>query len=119
MVSWEVEYTDEFGNWWDTLGKEDQEMIDAAVEILEERGPSLGRPLVDTITGSRHKNMKELRPPAGNIRILFAFDPRRTAILLTGGDKTGQWSKWYKKMIPVVDRLYDEHLDELDKGGQV
>ena len=92
-------------------------MIDAAVEILEERGPSLGRPLVDTITGSRHKNMKELRPPIGNMRILFAFDPRRTAILLIGGDKSGQWSRWYKKMVPVADRLYDEHLDKFNKGG--
>ncbi len=115
---WEVEYTDEFGDWWNTLGQEDQEMIDAAVEILEERGPSLGRPLVDTIAGSRHKNMKELRPPVGNIRILFAFDTRRSAILLIGGDKTGQWSTWYEKMIPVADRLYNEHLEELEKGGQ-
>jgi hypothetical protein len=61
--------------------------------------------------------MKELRPPAGNIRILFAFDPRRMAILLIGGDKTGRWQEWYQEMIPVADRLYDEHLEELRREG--
>jgi hypothetical protein len=61
--------------------------------------------------------MKELRPPEGNIRILFAFDPRRAAILLLGGDKTNQWSTWYDRMIPVADRRYDQHLDTLKREG--
>jgi hypothetical protein len=61
--------------------------------------------------------MKELRPRGGNIRILFAFDPLRTAILLIGGDKTGAWNEWYARMIPVADDLYDEHLAELCKEG--
>ena len=87
-MAWEVEYTDEFGAWWEGLTDGEQEAITAAVAFLEERGPGLGRPLVDTVQGSRHPNMKELRPPAGNLRILFAFDPRRTAILLIGGDKS-------------------------------
>lgn len=85
------------------------------LQVLEERGPGLGRPLVDTISGSRHPNLKELRPLVGNIRILFAFDQRRCAILLIGGDKTGRWQEWYEEVIPSADRLYDEHLETLRK----
>lgn len=80
-------------------------------------GPGLGRPLVDRIAGSRHTNMKELRPLRGNVRILFVFDPRRMAILLIGGDKTNRWKDWYDAMIPVADRLYDEHLRTLRDEG--
>ncbi len=83
------------------------------MEVLEERGPALGRPLVDNLHQSRHANMKELRPLGGDLRILFAFDPRRTAILLIGGDKRGRWNEWYAEMVPVADQLYDEHLAEL------
>ena len=107
---WEVEFTDQFGAWWDSLGEEDQGAIAAVVEILEELGPGLRRPLADVIKNSRHANMKELIPPAGNLRILFAFDPRRTAILLVGGDKSHRWDAWYQEMIPIADDLYDEHL---------
>ncbi len=116
-VRWEVEYTDQFEDWWNTLVEDEQESVVAAVEVLEEMGPALARPLVDAVHRSRHPNMKELRPPAGNIRILFAFDPRRAAILLIGGDKTGAWNTWYERMIPVADRLYDEHLDTLSREG--
>jgi hypothetical protein len=112
---WEVEYTQEFGVWWDDLQPDEQERVMAAVEILEQHGPALGRPLVDTLEGSRHPNMKELRP--GSIRVLFAFDPRRTAILLLGGDKSDCWQEWYLEAIPVADRLYDEHLESLLKEG--
>jgi hypothetical protein len=63
--------------------------------------------------------MKELRPPAGNIRILFAFDPLRVAILLIGGDKTNQWTAWYDRMLPVADALYDEHLETLRREGRL
>jgi hypothetical protein len=119
-MSWEVEFTDEFEAWWDDLDEETQESIDAAVETLEERGPALGRPLVGEVIGSRHgKNLKELRPPGGAIRILFMFDPRRTAILLIGGDKTGQWKSWYAQMIPVADEMYEEYLGELRKEGLI
>jgi hypothetical protein len=72
---------------------------------------------VDTIKQSRHKNMKELIPPASDIRVLFAFDPRRAAILLIGGDKSGEWSAWYDRMVPVADDLFDEHLRELESEG--
>jgi hypothetical protein len=72
---WEVEYTDTFGSWWDELTEDEQERLTAAVELLEQGGPALGRPLVDTLKGSRHPNMKELRPHGGHMRVLFAFDP--------------------------------------------
>ncbi|HZB10919.1 MAG TPA: type II toxin-antitoxin system RelE/ParE family toxin [Rubrobacter sp.] len=118
-MPWEVEYTDEFDEWFDGLGEEAQEDVALAVEKLEERGPALPRPLADSVEGSRHSNMKELRPLGTNIRVLFAFDPRRMAILLIGGDKTDRWRKFYEEMIPVADDLYDEHLDELRKEGKI
>lgn len=111
---WEVEYTDEFGRWWETLGEDVQEAIAHDVEVLAQVGPGLGRPTVDTLSGSKFPNMKELRTKhvQSAIRILFAFDPRRCAILLIGGDKAGD-SRFYERMIPLADRLYQEHLDEL------
>jgi hypothetical protein len=90
-VAWDVEYTDEFGDWFGGLDDEAREDVVAAIEMLEEGGSILGRPLVDTLVGSRYPDLKEVRPRGGNLRTLFAFDPRRTAILLIGGDKTGRW----------------------------
>jgi len=94
--------------------------IAAKVELLEEHGPTLPRPHADVITTSRHANMKELRGKVQerHLRILYAFDPRRTALLLIGGDKTGD-PKWYEKFVPVADDLFDRHLSELRKrrGG--
>jgi hypothetical protein len=116
-MGWGVEYTDEFERWWLDLTEDEQDGIIAAVAHLERLGPGLGRPLADTIRASRHPNMKELRPPVGSIRILFAFDPRRMAILLIGGNKTHRWTAWYDEMIPIADRLYDEHLEELCREG--
>lgn len=118
-MTWEVEYTDQFRDWWNRLGEDDQEDILVAVEYLREHGPMLGRPFVDNIHRSRHPNMKELRPQGTSIRVLFAFDPRRTAILLIGGDKSGSWRSWYERMIPVADRLYDDHLDALRREGEI
>lgn len=112
-MPWEIEYTDEFGAWWDSLDVDDQERVAVAVGVLEQVGPGLGRPWVDTLEGSRHAHMKELRPRGGHLRILFAFDPRRTAILLLGGDKAAQWTAWYERAIPAADQLYDAHLAEL------
>jgi len=116
---WEVEYTDEFGEWWSGLSEDEQAVTIKAVDKLGEEGPTLGRPLVDTVVGSRHPNMKELRPRPGNLRVLFAFDPRRTAILLLGGDKTGKWREWYEKAIPFADDLFDAHLNELREEGEI
>lgn len=118
-MPWEAEYTDEFEAWWRSLSEDEQETTGVAVRELEERGPALGRPFADTVNGSRHSNMKELRPPEGNLRVLFASDPRRMAILLIGGDKTGRWREFYRRMIPVADDLYDEHLDELREEGKI
>lgn len=118
-MAWEIEITDQFGEWWQTLNESERERIRAAVEVLEERGPGLARPYVDTVRDSRHANMKELRPRGGNIRILFAFDPRRMAILLIGGDKTHHWQEWYATMIPIADNLYDEHLRTLRAEGEI
>lgn len=118
-MSWDVEFTDEFGAWWDTLDVDDQEAVATAVKALEAQGPALGRPFVDTVHRSRHSNMKELRPRATFIRILFAFNPLRTAILLIGGNKEHRWQAWYSEMIPVADALYDDHLAELRREGQM
>ena len=114
---WEVEYSDEFEDWWHTLLADEQRHIAQAVELLAEYGPSLGRPLVDTISRSRHPNMKELR--ASSTRTLFAFDPRRAAILLLGGDKSGQWRSWYQQAIPKADDLFDQHLQALTDEGLI
>jgi hypothetical protein len=117
LMRWGVEYTDQFSDWFVGIDSSAQESIVAAVEMLEEYGPALGRPLVDTLTGTSLSNLKELRPQSGNIRVLFVFDPRRTAILLIGGDKTGRWSAWYAVTIPIAERLYAEHLALLKKEG--
>ena len=118
-MAWEVEYTDQFSAWWQTLGELEQRAIDFAVEVLQREGPALGRPLVETIKSSRHANMKELRPRGGNLRILFVFDPRRMAILLIGGNKTAKWNSWYDRMVPIADALYDEHLELLLREGEL
>ncbi len=112
---WEVEYTEQFGAWWGSLDHGRQERVAAAVELLEEHGPALGRPIVDSIKGSRHQNMKELRPRGGHLRVLFAFDARRVAVLLLGGDKTGRWSRWYAEVVPLADLLLDQHTQTLTK----
>ncbi len=114
-----MEYTDEFGAWWEGLSGEEQERVRAAVLVLERNGPALGRPWVDGVKGSRHRNLKELRPRGGFIRILFAFDARRTAILLIGGDKAHRWQSWYVEMLPIADRLYDEHLEEIEREQRI
>ena len=114
---WEIEGTDEFAEWYRACADEEQAAINEAVAKLEEHGPSLGRPLVDTLSYTRLSNLKELRPPGTFIRILFAFDPRRTAILLLGGDKQDRWSKWYREYIPIAERLYEEYLAELRREG--
>ncbi len=115
---WEVEFTDEFGEWWDGLTPEQQEALDDRVMLLAEVGPSLRRPVVGEITSSRHAHMKELRvSKAGALRVLFAFDPRRHAILLLGGDKSGRWQEWHNWAIRRADDLYDTHLEELRAEG--
>ena len=110
-------------DWLKVVDEDTYDQVVAALQILAEVGPGLGRPLVDTIVGSRHKNLKELRPGSSGrseVRILFAFDPQRHAIMLLAGDKQGNWTKWYRTNIPIADDRYDEHLENLKKetGGK-
>jgi hypothetical protein len=104
---WEIEGTDQFADWYRGLTDAQTDAVDEAVGTLQARGPTLGRPFVDTIKTSRYPNMKELRPRGGNLRVLFAFAPRRSAILLLGGDKSGRWEEWYREAVPMADDLYD------------
>lgn len=115
---WEVEFTDEFEQWWHGLDEEEQVSLAASVTLLEQLGPGLPRPHADTVNGSAYSNMKELRTQHQGrpLRTFFAFDPRRKAILLIGGDKTGD-DRFYDRMIPEADRLYEEHLQELKDEG--
>lgn len=117
---WNVEYTDEFGTWWEDLADEEQVSIAASVGLLEQQGPALPFPHSSGIKGSRHSHMRELRiqHEGRPYRVLYAFDPRRTAILLLGGDKTGN-DRWYDEFVPRADRLYDEHLGELKGEGLI
>jgi hypothetical protein len=113
-----VEYSDEFGGWWATLSESEQEDVAAYVTLLEERDVRLGFPHSSGVSGSRHSHMRELRVQSGGrpLRLFYAFDPRRMAILLIGGDKTGD-DRFYETFVPLADRLYDDHLEELRKEG--
>jgi hypothetical protein len=113
-MAWEVEYADEFEEWWNGLSEYEQDTVDRAIGVLASIGPALKRPQVDTVKGSKFSNMKELRVQHEGrpYRIFFAFDPRRMAYLLIGGDKTGD-DRFYDKMIPVADRIYTRHLQEI------
>jgi hypothetical protein len=117
-TEWPVEYTDEFETWWERLTEAEQEDVAAKVILLQRLGPALPRPHADVVRSSRYANMKELRiQHAGRpYRVLYAFDPRRCAILLIGGDKTGN-DRWYEIFVPRADRLYDEHLASLRGEG--
>jgi hypothetical protein len=114
---WEIVFTPEAEKWFMALGQRDAHRAAAALDELEGKGPGLGRPFVDSIKGSRHHNMKELRSIGGNLRALFAFDPHRRAVVLVGGDKTGNWAGWYERNVKRADALYDRHLREGGKEG--
>jgi hypothetical protein len=119
-MAWEID-SDLVQEWLLNLDEGTYIQVRAALGRLAELGPHLGRPLVDSIEGSKHSNMKELRPGSSGrseIRILFAFDPRRHAILLIAGDKSHQWKKWYKINIPLADDLFDQHLEKLENEKQ-
>jgi hypothetical protein len=117
---WNVEYTDEFGEWWDGLSESEQASVSASVELLEELGPNLPYPHSSDVRGSKIGHMRELRTQHKGkpYRTLYAFDPRRSAILLIGGNKTGD-NRWYKKFVPIADRLYLEHLAQLEREKAV
>jgi hypothetical protein len=116
LMAWMVEYTDEFGAWWETLDEGEQVSVAAVVQLLEIKGPQLPYPYCSGIGSSRHPHMRELRIQHSGepYRVLYAFDLRRAAILLVGGNKTGD-DRWYETFVPIADKLYDEHLETLNK----
>jgi hypothetical protein len=114
-MSYDVYFTAVAEDWLMRLSDDDYDSIMARIELLEQYGPGLGRPVVDSIHGSRHANMKELR--AGSMRALFAFDPLRQAIVLVGGDKRDDWTGWYERNIPIADDLLDAHLISLQEDS--
>ncbi len=118
-MAWDVEFTDEFSAWWDSLNEDEQEDLQASVILLRERGPTLGRPHADLVMTSAYPNMKELRTQHEGrpYRTLFAFDPRRVAILLIGGDKTGN-DRWYTEFVPLADKIYAEHLRQIENENR-
>ncbi len=119
-MSWKIEYTDEFGAWWDSLGEDMQVSVGAVVGLLEAKGPQLPFPYSSGIRGSRHGHMRELRIQHRGepYRVLYAFDPRRAAILLIGGTKVGD-DRWYETFVPIADDLYDEHVAQLRREGLI
>jgi hypothetical protein len=118
-VPWEIEMIDQARDWLESLTDDEYDSMAGVIDLLEQDGPSLGRPAVDSISASRHHNMKELRSSGGNLRALFCCDPRRTAIVLLGGDKTDDWTGWYERNIPIADDLYDEYIAELRSEGLI
>lgn len=120
-MAWEISLHEEVERWYLALCHEDPVSADGiadAIDQLASLGPTLGRPLVDRIHASRHHHMKELRPPStgtSEVRLLFAFDPFREAIVLVAGDKAGRWDTWYRQAVPIADQRFDEHLKTLQE----
>ena len=118
-MTWDLEFHDVFELEFDALSADVQDAILAHAQLLKTFGPSLGRPRVDTLKGSRYSNMKELRFRAadGAWRVAFAFDPKRNAVLLIAGDKSGGSEKqFYKQLIKKADQRFDEHLKQSKDG---
>ena len=118
-MEWEVE-VHWIAEWLTSCDSGTRVRVAASLRMLSLTGPGLGRPLVDTVRHSRHRNMKELRPQSvgsSELRILFAFDPRRTAVMLVAGDKRGAWNRWYAQNIPIADSRFDVHLQMLRRKG--
>jgi hypothetical protein len=113
-MTWEVEVSDEFREWYDSLDEQEGVSVDSAVDALAKNGPALGRPFVDTLKGTRYSNLKELRVQhlGRPYRILFAFDPRRNAYLILGGDKSRD-ANWYVDAIRRAEAIYAQHLREI------
>ncbi|WP_431944474.1 type II toxin-antitoxin system RelE/ParE family toxin [Micromonospora marina] len=123
-MEWEILMTGQVEEFLDqlyVLDRDSHRLVNQAILVLERNGPAEGRPLVDSITASRLSNLKELRPPSAGrteIRILFVFDPWRSAVLLVAGDKSGQWARWYREAIPEAEQLYDTYLKERQEGNR-
>jgi hypothetical protein len=119
-MAWDVELTDEFNEWFEGLDDGEQESVAYAVDLLAERGPNLNFPHSSSIERSRHGHMRELRiqHKGRPYRALYAFDPRRTAILLLGGDKTGG-NRWYDVHVPKADDIYDRYIEQIKAEGLI
>ena len=120
-MDWEIEVTDEFVLWWRELSTEERESVARVVDRLEIFGPNLDYPLSSSVAQSRHRRkMRELRIQHRGkpYRVFYAFDPRRCAVLLIGGDKTGD-EQFYQRMVPTADRIYDKYLEELRAEGLI
>jgi len=119
-VPWDIQFHAAFEAWTASLVQADAEALLAALRVLRDEGPTLGRPLVDSVVGSRHSNMKELRPGSTGrteVRVLFAFEKLRRAIFLVGGDKSDDWRGWYARNIAVADDRFDDHQAQLAKAA--
>jgi hypothetical protein len=113
LARWDgkIKLTQEVDDWLPSLSVKESKAVNAVVAILQQDGPAMRRPTSGQIkSAKRHKTMRELVVPAGNIRILYMFDPLRNAVLLIGGTKTNNWDKWYAENVPKAEDIYDEYL---------
>lgn len=119
-MDWDVEGTDEFGAWFASLSDDEGKSVAAGIDLLVQHGPSLRFPKSSGVNGSRHSHLRELRIQHHGrpFRVFYAFDPRRVAIVLLDGDNTGD-DRFYERLIPKADRLYDDHLAELRREGLI
>lgn len=123
-MAWEIVVVEPALSWLHDLRRTDRDtliQVSQAITALQEEGPALGRPLVDTIKHSVLPNLKELRPGsagATEVRLLFVFDPERQAVILVGGDKAGNWSGWYRVAVPLAEQAYEDHLKRIEGEGQ-
>ena len=117
-MAWDVEYTDDFLEWWNSISSREQVSVSKSVDRLIDKGGNLDFPHSSAIHSSGHSHMRELRVSGGRspIRVFYAFDPRRTSILLIGGFKTHE-DRFYRQYVPIADRLYDQYLEELRQEG--
>lgn len=117
MAKWTIDIT-HLADWLQQLPEDQYQDTLVALKYLADVGPAGTRPFIDRVHHSKYHNLKELRPrkSAKHIRILFIFDPTQQAILLVAGDKSGNWTKWYKQNIPRAEEIYQQHLKDLEKG---
>ncbi len=122
-MAWKIIVVEPVLSWLHELRRTDRATLDqvsAAITAVESEGPALGRPLVDTVKGSTLSNLKELRPGSAastEVRLLFVFDPHRNAVFLVGGDKSGNWSGWYRVAVPMAEEAYAGHLKRIEEEG--
>ena len=114
---WEVEATDAFADWWGELNNNERESVGLYIKMLMQFGVKLGYPYTSQILGSQYGKMRELRIQHNGepYRVFYAFDPRRSAILLIGAIKSGKEKRFYEQYVPIADALYKQHLDSLEK----